>query len=146
MLLLSGWLLSHMVGGTPPHITVYRNVNNVNGRAPYKASRGPVHYLGSYTALKECEDVCIAYVGAKGERCWSFAWHQTDMIDPDPQSYATLCYAVTDGSFCHAKETNVTSGIVEWPAPPLHRHLHLLPRRPDRHHRRDRAHPTWTVN
>ena len=37
--------------------------------------------------------------------CRSFTWHQADMIDPDPRSYATLCYAVTDTSFHNQAST-----------------------------------------
>ena len=37
------------------------------------------------------------------------------MIDPDPRSYATLCYGVTDGSWVNVTEINVTSGVVHWP-------------------------------
>ena len=37
------------------------------------------------------------------------------MIDPDPKSYATLCYGVTDRSWVNVTEINVTSGVVHWP-------------------------------
>ena len=49
------------------------------------------------------------------------------MIDPDPKSYATLCYAVTDTSFTGQHETNVTTGVVVWsvslPLPLSHIHM-----------------------
>ena len=37
------------------------------------------------------------------------------MIDPDPRSFATLCYGVTDRSWVNVTEINVTSGVVHWP-------------------------------
>ena len=95
----------------PPPITLYHNVNNVDGRAAYRADEGVVVYLGSFEDLAGCEAACLAFARG-GERCNSFAWHGANMVDPDPRSYRTLCYGVTDASFRDAKETNVTSGVV----------------------------------
>lgn len=70
----------------PPQVTLYANTNAVFGRAAFKADKGPVRYLGAYQTLSACEAACLGQPD-----CKSFAWHQADMIDPDPKSFRTLC-------------------------------------------------------
>lgn len=99
-----------------PNVTLFPGVNNVDGRAAYRADKGVVVFLGSFETLQACETACLSF--RRGSNlCRSFAWHQADMVDPNPQSFRTLCYGVTDTSFRQRPETNVTSGIVHWPPP-----------------------------
>lgn len=57
------------INNSPP-IKLYPNVNNVIGRAPYKANAGVVHYLGSFIALHQCECVhLIDYIKSAFQAC-----------------------------------------------------------------------------
>merc|ERR1712232_531719 len=88
----------------------------VFGRASYKQDSGVVHYLGEFSKTSDCQSACLAFTQG-GLKCRSFAHHQADMIDPDPQSFARLCYGIVDMSWQPHAETNVTSGVVHWPEP-----------------------------
>lgn len=99
-----------------PVITRFPNQNNVWGRAQYKADTDIVKYLGSYNYTLECQAKCLSYrhPGDPYIRCQSFTHHQANLIDPDPTSFRTLCYAIIDGSWEPHLEKNVTSGQVFW--------------------------------
>jgi hypothetical protein len=97
-----------------PSVTLYRDQNTVFGRAQYKKDAGVVKYLGSFNATEDCEHACINYK-QDGQVCHSFGFHEPTLVDPNPQSYATLCYGVTDLSWSPTHQVNTTSGIIHLP-------------------------------
>ena len=71
-----------------PNVTLFPGVNNVDGRAAYRADKGVVVFLGSFETLQACETACLSF--RRGSNlCRSFAWHQVQLVRARRQGTAT---------------------------------------------------------
>ncbi len=110
MLFAAAWPVA---AAAPPAVLRYPGLNNVYGRAQYKADSAVVRFLGTFNSTDACAAACIGYA-RDGDVCHSFTYHEPNF----PSNWKRLCFGVVDHSWLPVADEKshppiISSGVVQ---------------------------------